>query len=243
MNREPDDRPVRKHAPFDRVGTLSFIVSYVALTVVFTAIGRAIVRWWEPSAWGQADGDVNRWFADRRTDSRTEIAEIGSSLSDTMTMVGMVIVLLPVMLWVFKRWHDWSLLAFGLLLEVAVFASASLLVGRERPPVEQLDGAPTGSFPSGHIAAAVVFYGGTALIIAWNDRGRAARALAIALGIGAPVAVVLSRMYLGMHYVTDAIGGVILGVLCIVIVRWALLRTIETLHRDELAPRDLVGAI
>ena len=56
-----------------------------------------------------------------------------------------------------RRWR--------LMFEVAVFGTTSKLIARDRPPVEQLDGAPTNSWPSGHIAAAVVFYVGLAIIV------------------------------------------------------------------------------
>ena len=68
--------------------------------------------------------------------------------------------LLPLMLWMYRRWHDWAFLTIALLFEVSVFGISSKIVGRDRPPVEQLDGAPTASWPSGHIAASVVFYVG-----------------------------------------------------------------------------------
>jgi membrane-associated phospholipid phosphatase len=38
-----------------------------------------------------------------------------------------------------------------------------------------------------------------------------------------PLVVITSRLYLGMHYVTDAVGGVVLGIVTLLIVRHQLI--------------------
>ena len=220
-----DTKPFWKVPPLHKRDVRLLFAVYVGLTAIYTLVGLAIVKWWEPSAAGRADADVNRWFADGRTDSRTRLADIGSAISNTETKIALVLVMLPLMLWMYRRWHDWALITVGLLLEVSVFGTASKLVGRERPPVEQLDGAPTHSWPSGHIAASIVFYVGLAVIIFWNNRSRLSRAVAIAMAIAAPTAVIVSRLYLGMHYPTDVLGGVVLGFTSLAIVRALLLRS------------------
>lgn len=109
-------------------------------------------------------------------------------------------------------------------LEALVYQSATLLVGRRRPEgVEQMDfGLAHGSFPSGHVGAAaclvVVF-----ALVAWSSR-RPGRAWVV-LGLGAlwVVAVALSRLYLGMHHVSDAIAGLVIGVLC-ALLGWVVIR-------------------
>jgi membrane-associated phospholipid phosphatase len=218
------DRPGWRTPPFDLRGLGLIVVAYVVLTGTLTLVGLAIVEWWEPSSAGRSDGDVNRWFERRRTDDWTHLAEIGSAFSDTITMVILAVVTMPVMLALYRRWHDWTVIAFGLILEVSTFATTSLLVGRDRPPVEQLDGAPTASFPSGHIAAAVVFYGGLAMIFWWNSRSPLTRTVGVVVAVVAPTAVVLSRLYLGMHYPTDALGGVALGLACLTVMRYVVQR-------------------
>jgi len=229
-DQDRDRQPGWKVAPLDKRGVAAIVATYVVMTGVLTLIGLAIVEWGESSRLGEADADVNRWLERRRTDRWTELAEIGSLLSDTLTKILLGIVLLPVCLWLFRRWHDWTLLFAGLLLEVSIFGTTATLVGRDRPPVEQLDGAPTDSFPSGHIAAAIVFYVGLAMVIFWQTRNVAARTIAVVIAVSAPSAVALSRLYLGMHYPSDALAGAALAVVSLAVVRWALMRTI---HRAE----------
>ncbi len=214
-----------KAAPLGRreVGILA--IAYVILTPIYLAIGWMIVRWWDGSSLGRSEAEVNRWFEDARTDRWNDLAELGSALSNTETKIALVVALLPVMLWMYKRWHDWALVTVGLLFEVSVFGATAAIVGRDRPPVEQLDGAPTNSWPSGHIAAAVVFYGSLAIVIMWNNKSRVSRVGAIAIALVAPGIVIVSRLYQGMHYVSDAVGGIVLGIVTLVLVRHLIMRS------------------
>lgn len=80
-------------------------------------------------------------------------------------------------------------------------------VKRKRPSIEiprfqQLIKPPTcGSFPSNHTSSLFAFYSGLVLI---------GHPLASAAGIWAG-AVAFSRLYLGVHYFTDVVGGVLVG--------------------------------
>jgi membrane-associated phospholipid phosphatase len=205
------DRPWWKSSPltWSDVGLLA--IAYLAATAVYWVVGLLLLNTWEGSSLGEADADVSRWFEHHRTEAWTEAAHYGSALSNTETKIVLMIGLAPLMLAMYKRWKDWAWLTVALLLEVSVFGTTSELVARDRPPVEQLDGAPTNSWPSGHIAAALVFYVGLAVVIWRNRSDRPARIAAVLIAIAAPTAVMLSRLYLGMHFATDAIGGLVLG--------------------------------
>ena len=117
----------------------------------------------------------------------------------------------------------WRLLARGrreavVLLAVAALGGEAwdqglkLLFHRERP--EAFFGlAPDNySFPSGHSMAAACFYGSLALIAAERSRSHARRR-AIWAGAGALIGSIgLSRIYLGVHYPTDVLGGYLAAV-------------------------------
>lgn len=200
-----------RSSPIDRTGWLLMLITFLSASAVLTVGGLAIVNWWDGSAAGERDADLIRWIEDQRTDRLTTIAESASLASDTLTKILLGVVLIPVCLWLFRRWHEYALIVGGLLVEVSAFGLSSQLVGRERPPVEQLDGAPTNSFPSGHIAAATVFYVGLALVIMMRTRRPGPRIIAVAIAIVMPLGMIASRLYLGMHYLSDAIAGLALG--------------------------------
>ncbi len=219
-----------RKSPIDRQGWITMAVTFVVATAALTVIGLALLRWWDTGGAGEVDADLNRWLEARRTDGWTTFWEYVSQSSDTLTKILFGVVLIPVFLWLFRRWHEYALVVGGLVLEVCVFGLSSTLVGRDRPPVEQLDGAPTNSFPSGHIAAATVFYGGLAVVIFMQTRRRGPRAVAATIGVVMPVAVATARLYLGMHYVTDAIAGVALGAVALAVM-WHVVH--RTLPADE----------
>ena len=177
---------------------------WLASTAAYVLVGLAIVQWWEPSGGGEAEARLSQWFDDQRTDQRNHLAEIGSAFSNTETKIGLLLILCPLMLWMYRRWHDWTFLAVGLIFETAAFFTASKIVRRERPQIEQLDTAPTFSWPSGHIAASVVFYVGIATVVFWNTRSKLSRAVFATIAVVVPIVVIICRLYLGMHYVTDA---------------------------------------
>ena len=75
------------------------------------------------------------------------------------------------------------------------------------------------SFPSGHSSNAVTAYGSLAI----HEKKRK---LLWALAVLLPILVGFSRVFVGVHYPTDVLGGWILGIIVITLVPW-LKRTIK----------------
>ncbi len=86
------------------------------------------------------------------------------------------------------------------------------LVGRLRPVVAHPVAHGNGnSFPSGHSLSSIVCYGALLLVFLPAARGRWRRALAA--GIVTLVALIgISRILLGVHYISDVLGGWALGI-------------------------------
>ncbi|MEO6572154.1 MAG: phosphatase PAP2 family protein, partial [Ilumatobacteraceae bacterium] len=93
----------------------------------------------------------------------------------------------------------------------------STIVHRSRPDVERLLTSPVDtSFPSGHVAAATVYIA-LAVIVFWHTRSVVARTVAVVICLLLPIMVGAGRMYEGMHFFTDVVGGVILGIVSLVL--------------------------
>ena len=111
-----------------------------------------------------------------------------------------------------RRWF-WS----ALFLAISSVASALLVqllkgvIGRPRPE-EMLVVSDFGSFPSGHAANAATLAVCLGLIF-W-------RAWVWVAGVCYVVLMMLSRTYLGAHWVSDTVGGLLVGVAVALIV-WA----------------------
>jgi membrane-associated phospholipid phosphatase len=119
------------------------------------------------------------------------------------------LVMFGLLLWR-RRWAA-VYFAIASLASVAVVQLLKNLIGRPRP-ADMLVHPDFGSFPSGHSANAAVI--ATALGIVF------ARAWVWAAGAVYTVAMMLSRTYLGAHWISDTIGGMLVGAGVAVIV-WA----------------------
>lgn len=233
LGSEADTAPPQGGAPVDLRGLGIAAAFFVVMTAIYTLVGTAIVEWWDSSRLGEMDADLNRWLEDGRSGTLDTVAEHISTSGDTAAKIALGLTLLPLMLAAFRRWHEWTIIVGAMLLEVSVFGLSSTLVGRDRPPVEQLDGAPTDSFPSGHIAAATALYVAVALVVHLRTDDRFARRFATALAVVMPIAMTWARLYQGMHYLTDAIAGMILGVLAAFTVRHIVVSTLHEADRRE----------
>jgi undecaprenyl-diphosphatase len=87
------------------------------------------------------------------------------------------------------------------------------LIQRGRPVFDDpIFSLPTYSFPSGHAMASTVFYGLLAFYASVNARQRYAVYVAIAAAVLMIALVSFSRIYLGLHYLSDVMGGIAEGV-------------------------------
>lgn len=94
----------------------------------------------------------------------------------------------------------------------------------------------TYSFPSGHTAAAVAFYGVLAAFLVSRFYDTRRRAMIVAGAIGMVALVAFSRVYLGAHYLSDVVGAVCSSTAWLVL----CLATGHALVRRRLKPRWMV---
>jgi len=209
--------------PVDRRGLVLWVASFVVMTIVVTAVGLLLVH--ELGGVRAFDDRVARWAARRRTSTWDDITWVGSMIADAYVKIPATLILCGIFLWRWRRWTEPALLAGALVLEVSVFSLASFLVDRPRPPIAHLDPIPpTGSFPSGHSAAAVAFYGAIAIIVCWHTSSRVARTVAVGAAIVVPFVVGASRLYRGMHHLSDVVVGLVVGLVSLVIT-WLVVRS------------------
>ena len=108
-------------------------------------------------------------------------------------------------------------LAVGLLVSVLAATAASTLLklafGRERPDiVEHAALTFTASFPSGHAFLAAVVLLGIASFVGIASRRADIARLCLWVAWALMIAIGLSRIYLGVHWPSDVLGGWCLGI-------------------------------
>jgi undecaprenyl-diphosphatase len=108
-------------------------------------------------------------------------------------------------------WREAASVALGLGGAMLIYDITKALVSRPRPPVEHLQAVTGSSFPSGHATQASAFWLSLVLVL------RATHVTPVALRVTGVLATALvlgvawSRVYLGVHYASDVVAGVILG--------------------------------
>ena len=147
-------------------------------------------------------------------------SEIGSVNGNAIICVVSV-----VLVWLLsRRWWLAALPAVALALHVMVHLATSTLIARPRPRVETLDvGQPTASFPSGHMGATTAQLLVLALFLLQRIGSRVWRTV-IAVAIAGYLLVLgWSRVYLGMHHLSDVVWGAVNGIAC-GLIAWLFLR-------------------
>jgi membrane-associated phospholipid phosphatase len=124
------------------------------------------------------------------------------------------VVAVPVLVWLVRR-RDWRTVVWLVVTAVFIRHVTSALkeyFDRVRPPFEEGGaGYHSFSFPSGHASGiATLVTGG--LLLAWPLLGPAGRRRWAALGVLLVLLVGLTRMWLGVHYLSDVVAGWSLGV-------------------------------
>jgi membrane-associated phospholipid phosphatase len=210
-------------------------VGVAALTGVFVLVGWWLTNPMRDSALVRTDVELAEELAARRTPTWNSLTWWGSMLAETGVKIVVTAVLCLVLLKVFERWFESAFVAVTLIVEATVFLAVTLIVGRNRPNVVRLDGSPIGSsFPSGHTAAAVA-YAAIAMVVFWHTRKRLPRVVIVLMCVAVPLIVGFSRMYRGMHHLTDTVAGILLG-LASLAVTWAVFTGAVPARREVARP-------
>jgi membrane-associated phospholipid phosphatase len=158
-----------------------------------------------------------------------------TAVAKIFNWLGLVYVTLPVRIviagFLALRRQWWHLAAFAgtVVLSEVLIGTLKGIYDRARPPGSLVATSGT-SFPSGHSVAATVNV--VAAVIALVPPGRARVAWGTAAAVFS-VLMALSRAYLGAHWLSDALAGILLGASCALLAAFAVgeLQGRRTAHR------------
>jgi membrane-associated phospholipid phosphatase len=182
----------------------------VVLLVLLAALTAALAA----GALLDVDLAVRDWVDAHRPASAYVVARVPNYLGQGFVLIGLS-VLAAVRL--ARREHSVRPLlpvAAAWLVLTLVVGPIKLLLDRAPPhrvdvphPEELFSGGM--SYPSGHVANAIVWYGVLVLLLA----GGLPAAARVALRVGPPVIVAVVTTYLGFHWLTDTVAGILIGLL------------------------------
>jgi undecaprenyl-diphosphatase len=205
--------------------------------------GQVLLTWDEP---------IQRGVEARRTSALDEMFLTVSRLGSTIPVL-VLGTLASIVTW--RRCR-----AVGMAVLVATFSrpllefTIKILVDRDRPDFERLVAGNGPSFPTGHVMAAVALWGLMPLVVSLYTRRRVVWWASVAIAGVLVAGIAASRVYLGVHWFSDVVGGLIVGAFFLLGVEAVLIRQharhpchlLGSCHDaepdDGLAADELVGA-
>ena len=178
-------------------------LSFALLAVLAAVDDGAILR--------PFDDPVTRALLDIRSGPLDEVVKTASALGG-VTVVMAVAVLLLLLVWHECRPLAWTLLAATAARPVLEWTLKEL-VDRPRPDIDRLVAGNGPSFPSGHVMAAIAIWGLLPPVVALINGRRSAWWWSVAISATVIASVAFSRVYLGVHWLSDVVGALFLGAL------------------------------
>jgi undecaprenyl-diphosphatase len=158
-----------------------------------------------------ADVAVLQWFGRQHTTLLTALA-IELTYLGTGTVVLMIVGVAALFLWHTEHKHSAILLLAAVAGNILLNGMLKLVFHRPRPDVFAWQTvAVSSSFPSGHAMSATVCYGTVAYLVARLQKHRWSRVLTLTGAVVLILLVCTTRLYLGVHYPSDVLAGIVVG--------------------------------
>ncbi|MEU2040278.1 phosphatase PAP2 family protein [Nocardia niwae] len=175
---------------------------------------------------GGVDRGIADWAVGHRIEALTPIAVVISVLGGTLAMTALATATCLALTWR-RRWTSAALVAITGLGGGLLVRGGKRLTDRDRPPVEDhLISVSNQAYPSGHSMGSFVVVGIVLVVALPSVHGPALRACTAITAALFVLAVGLSRIYLGVHWTTDVLGGWCFGalwlILCLTVYRYSV---------------------
>lgn len=225
---------------------LALVATLVSAGVVITGLTFASAEIYDAVADEEGVAGLDRPVLDAALLLRDDTVNTAvTAFTDLGGKVGMPVLAVGAVLAMTIAWRQWTpavLMLAATAGSVTMTVVGKAAVGRSRPPV--LEAVPpyetSPAFPSGHSLNAVVVAGVLAYLLVRHQRTAWARAATIAAAATFAVAMGLSRVFLGHHWLTDVLVAWTLGLawLTVVVVAHRLFLTVSrSRHRKAVAAR------
>jgi membrane-associated phospholipid phosphatase len=168
----------------------------------------------------RVDESILRMINNMSTPALDQFFIIATNFGGVIGIVGISLVVIAVLLKL-RKYRDVVFFAVGLYGAVAINTILKLVFERTRPDLwERLVIETSYSFPSGHALASSAL-ALTIIILCYKTKWFIP---ALIIGGAYGLIIAFSRLYLGVHYPTDIIGGWLISSLWVIAVYWMVKR-------------------
>ena len=179
----------------------------VAATVAFASLAENVLE----GGTQTFDVAILEWLHGHQSKALTAVM-VEMTYLGTGTVVIVVVGVAALFLWHTEHKHSARLLLAATIGNILLNGALKLVYHRPRPSVFAWQTtAVSSSFPSGHAMSATVVYGTVAYLLLRLQKHRWAKMLTLTGATLLILLICLTRLYLGVHYPSDVLGGIVVG--------------------------------
>ncbi|MDG5398162.1 phosphatase PAP2 family protein [Staphylococcus aureus] len=190
----------------------------ISLLIVFALVFGIIAFFHESRLGKWIDNEVYEFIYSSESFITTSIMLGATKVGEVWAMLCISLLLVAYLM--LKR-HKIEALFFALTMALSGILNPALknIFDRERPTLLRLIDITGFSFPSGHAMGSTAYFGSCIYLLNRLNRLNQGNSKGILIGLCAAMILLISisRVYLGVHYPTDIIAGIIGGVFCIIL--------------------------
>ncbi|MGA4513705.1 phosphatase PAP2 family protein [Staphylococcus caledonicus] len=187
----------------------------ITLLIIFTLIFGIIAFFHESRLGKWVDNEVYEFIYSSESFITTSILLGATKIGEVWAMVCLSLMLVAYLM--LKKYRIETLFfVIVMILSSIINPVLKNIFDRERPTLLRLIDITGFSFPSGHAMGSTSFFG-SAIFIANRRVSGSYKGVLIGLCALFIMLISISRVYLGVHYPTDVIAGIIGGAFCIVL--------------------------
>ena len=194
------------------------IISSVILLVLFTCIVLLVLT--NNITW--LDEPVYNYIISYESDTLTDIFKVFTFLGSTKFII--IFNILIFVYTIIRKKYQYLIMLTSSLTSVIFNNIIKIIIERPRPNILRLIAETGYSFPSGHAMISILFYG--SIIYIFNKYRLPFAKLVTFILVILIGGICLSRIYLGVHYVSDVLGGMCLAT--------SLLLIVQTIYENKI---------
>lgn len=162
------------------------------------------------------DQQITDFVISYRNPNLTKYFIFVTEVGDLYGYLVVLTIMIVLSIFVFKKWKYVIQTTIVLVLSGVSNLILKRFIDRARPGIEHLVSVETLSYPSGHAMSAMAFYGFVIYVLYRFKINTFLKVIAIIILVMLIFSIGISRIYLGVHFPSDIVGGYIAGFIWVI---------------------------